>query len=93
MAEICKYGIAKTELVLICDCDRSGDHNCHWHWDAGDQAKSWQVDVSFLFTHALFHYSTVRSFQNTMCHLSFTASQSCVQHEGIIITLLNLFIF
>lgn len=40
MAEICKYGIAKTELVLICDCDRSGDHNCHWHWDAGDQAKS-----------------------------------------------------
>lgn len=38
--EICKYGVAETELVLICDWDNSGDHNCHWHWDAGDLAKS-----------------------------------------------------
>lgn len=85
--------IAETELVLICDCDRSGDHNCHWPWDAGDFAKSmtgWCVFPLQPYSYFLFLLTTVHGIDSReLSVISFLQFHGCVTHEEII----NVFLF
>lgn len=79
--------------VLICACDRGGDRNCHWHWDAGDLAKAvtgWCVCPLHPRSYSLQHSAKLPKH----AHLSFTEPQQCVQHmEFVMFKLIRFFFF